>query len=74
MLEEIIAELVTSLAKIINIQDDKIINELINKLLKLNNDDIIDYILVSLNDRHKKGDLTIEDIFSKADLIIQLNP
>lgn len=69
-----ISEIVDKFAALSGIQDKQVCEDLISKLSKLNINDSIDSILVSLKDMLERGVLTVEQIISNADLIISLNP
>ena len=56
-----------------NVNDEKIYNDLISRLSAMNEEDVIDYLVVALNDLAEKGQLKADDIFSNVDLITSLS-
>ena len=60
-------------AKLINVNDQNVINDLINRLSNMSEDDVIDYLIVKLNELVETGQLKAEDVFSNIDLITSLS-
>lgn len=71
---KLITELIYTFSRLAGINDEKIINELIEKLCKIDINDTIDYILVSLDDKINEGTLTKEQVFSNIQPLLNLNP
>lgn len=71
---KLIAELVYTFSKKVNISDKDQIDNIINMLCSMNIDDAIDSILTSLNDLYQRKIITLDDIYSEVDNIIKLNP
>lgn len=72
--KELIIKTIYTFAKLSNITDKQVCEELINKLTNMNINDSIDTILVSLNSLLNRGVLKKEDVFSNVDLLLSLNP
>ncbi len=71
--KEQIKNIVYTFAHLANINDQQECDSLINKLNSMNEEDVIDYLIVSLNDLAKKGMLKEEDIYSRIDLLTQIS-
>ena len=71
--KEQIKKIVYTFAKLANVNDVKIYNDLISRLRAMNEEDVIDYLVVALNDLAEKGQLKADDIFSNVDLITSLS-
>ena len=71
--KEQIKKIVYTFAKLANVNDEKIYNDLISRLSAMNEEDVIDYLVVALNDLAEKGQLKADDIFSNVDLITSLS-
>lgn len=71
--KEQIKKIVYTFAKFANVNDKKIYNDLISRLSAMNEEDVIDYLVVALNDLAEKGQLKADDIFSNVDLITSLS-
>lgn len=71
---EKLKKVVYSFAGMAGIEDEKMCNDLIARLSKLNVNDSIDKLLVSLNSLLNRKVLSAEQILSNADLITALNP
>lgn len=71
---EKIQKIVYQFASMAKIEDKKMCDDLISRLSKLDINDSIDTILVSLNSLLNRKVLSEEQILSNADLILALNP
>lgn len=71
--KEQIKKIVYTFAKLANVNDEKICNDLISRLSAMNEEDVIDYLVVALNNLAEKGQVKVEDIFSNVDLITSLS-
>ena len=71
--KEQIKKIVYTFAKLANVNDENICNDLINRLSVMNEEDVIDYLVVALSDLSEKGQIKADDIFSNIDLITSLS-
>ncbi len=71
--KEQIKKIVYTFAKLANVNDENICNDLINRLSVMNEEDVIDYLVVALSDLSENGQIKAEDIFSNIDLITSLS-
>ena len=71
--KEQIKKIVYTFSKIANVNDEKICNDLINRLSVMNEQDVIDYLVVALNDLAERGQIKVDDIFSNIGLITSLS-
>lgn len=69
-----IEKIVCQFASMARIEDKKMLDDLIYRLSKLDINDSIDTILVSLNSLLNRKVLSAEQILSNVDLILELNP
>lgn len=67
-----IKKIVYTFASLSNVSDQQLCDNLINRLSGMNHDDVMDYLIISLNDLVSKGALKPEDVFSNANLLIDL--
>ena len=68
-----IKKIVYTFTKLANINDENICNDLINRMSAMNEQDAIDFIIVTLNDLVENGQIKIEDIFSNAEVVTSLS-
>lgn len=73
-INNIIKKIVYQFADIAGIEDKKVCDNLIIRLSKLDINDSIDEILVSLNRLLNRKVLSVEQILSNANFILALNP
>lgn len=71
---EKIRKIVYRFANMARIEDKKTLEEFISRLSKLDINDAIDRILISLNSLLNRKLLSLEQILSNVDLILELNP
>ena len=71
--KEQIKKIVYTFAKLANVNDENICNDLINRLSVMNEEDVIDYLVVALSDLVEKGQVKADDIFSNIGLITSLS-
>ena len=71
--KELIKKIVYTFAKLANVNNENICNDLINRLSVMNEEDVIDYLVVALSDLVEKGQLKADDIFSNIGLITSLS-
>lgn len=69
---EQIKKIVYTFSSLSKINDKQLRDNLIERLSKMNIDDVMDYLIISLNDLVSRGTLKLEDVFSNADLLINL--
>lgn len=72
--KEQIKKVVYTFATLSNINDKQLCDNLVNRLISMNIDDVVDYLIVSLSDLVSKGTLKQDDVFSNANLLISINP
>ena len=71
--KEQIKKIVYTFTRLANVNDENICNDLINRLSAMNEQDAIDYLIVTLSDLVEKGQVKADDIFSNIDLITSLS-
>lgn len=71
--KEQIKKIVYTFAKLANVNNENICNDLINRLSVMNEEDVIDYLVVALSDLVEKGQVKADDIFSNIGLITSLS-
>lgn len=71
--KEQIKKIVYTFAKLANVNNENICNDLINRLSVMNEEDVIDYLVVALSDLAEKGQVKADDIFSNIGLITSLS-
>ena len=71
--KEKVKKLVYYFVNLVNMSDKNIIDDLIKKLCNMNEDDCIDYIIVSLNDLVTNRQLSEVDIFMNMELITSIS-
>lgn len=69
---EQIKKIVYTFSSLSKINDKQLCDNLIEQLSKMNIDDVMDYLIVSLNDLVSRGALKPEDVFSNVNLLIDL--
>ena len=67
-----IKKIVYTFASLSNINDKQLCDDIINDLSRMNLDDVMDYLIISLNNLVSRGALKPDDIFSNANLLIDL--
>lgn len=70
---EQIKKIVYTFASLSNVNDKQLCDNLINRLIGMNFDDVMDYLIISLNNLVSSGALKSEDVFSNVNLLIDLN-
>lgn len=73
-MKEKIRNIVYLFASKAGINDTRECDNVINRLLNMNKEDIIDYIVISLNDLVMQGKIKQEDIFNNIELLLSLYP
>lgn len=71
--KELIKRVVYKFMELSKTKDTKVRDDFINKLCSCNIDDSVDLILISLSDLVNKDLLSIEDVTSNVDLLLDLN-
>lgn len=71
--KEQIKKIVYTFAKLANVNNENICNDLINRLSVMNEEDVIDYLVVALSDLVEKSQVKADDIFSNIGLITSLS-
>lgn len=69
-----IERLVYTFARICKVKDNNKVIKLIDKLTNMKMEEVVDYVLISLNDKAKEGVITKEDIFDNIFVILNLYP
>lgn len=72
--KEQIKKVIYTFATLSNISDKQLCDNLINRLISMNIDDVMDYLIVSLSDLVSRGALKQDDVFSNANLLISISP
>lgn len=72
--KEQIKKVIYTFATLSNISDKQLCDNLINRLISMNIDDVMDYLIVSLSDLVSRGALNQDDVFSNANLLISISP
>ena len=71
--KEQVKKIVYTFASLSNVNDNKALDGLIEKLVLMNENDVIDYLIVSISDLVDEGNLKPDDVFSNIDLITSLS-
>lgn len=69
---EQIKKIIYTFSSLSKINDKQLCDNLIEQLSKMNIDDVMDYLIISLNDLVSRGALKPEEVFSNANLLIDL--
>lgn len=70
---EKLKKIIYTFSELANIKNQDTCNNLINHLSTMNEEDVIDYLIVTLSDFVKVGKLKIDDIFSNINIITDLS-
>ena len=70
---EKLKKIIYTFSELANIKNQDTCNNLINHLSTMNEEDVIDYLIVTLSDFVRVGKLKIDDIFSNINIITELS-
>ena len=70
---EKLKKIIYTFSELANIKNQDTCNNLINHLSTMNEEDVIDYLIVTLSDFVRVGKLKIDDIFSNINIITDLS-
>ena len=68
-----IQQIVNTFAQLTKLQDENLCQKLITHLCSMNNNDVVDYLIVSLSDLIDKGKIQTKDVLNHLNLITTLS-